>query len=256
MGYFIFAYIDYPLFELVNFFGMGLGVIFFGGAILWSLYGFALQALFAVRSRKGLILLATSLLGIAVLFAFPGLLLATKPDWETHILHGEKAAAAGKTELAIEHFIEALQLIPKDEYSRADNWDYLGNLYMEKKDYGNAEKAFSNALEIVVERPNSRPSDFVDRYHRLAWFYKCTGNKQLEKHHLEEEIEYMSSHKGFSVQEPECWHRLAEIAFASGDHATARELQLKAIEMDRNSPLQLEESTRWKKQLSDWGLTF
>ena len=60
-----------------------------------------------------------------------------------------KACALGRgegtdSEKAVAHVIEAIRLSPKDNEKLGTLWDYLGRLYMDRKDYDRAESAFKS----------------------------------------------------------------------------------------------------------------
>src|SRR5690606_9826530 len=109
------------------------------------------------------------------------------------------------------------QLAPKDEYLLSGIWDYLGRLYMERKDYDDAERAFLKALDVVESRSTSRPVDFLNCHNQLAWFYERTERPKKREDHLHQAIKYNRLvYEGDSTQEAGCWHRLAEIAYTQG----------------------------------------
>jgi len=70
MGFAIFLPLDYPLSRLVNLGSDFPGVFLLGGGLLWFCYGFLIQALFSIRSRKDIIPIFIVTSAIAALFLF------------------------------------------------------------------------------------------------------------------------------------------------------------------------------------------
>jgi tetratricopeptide (TPR) repeat protein len=116
-------------------------------------------------------------------------------------------------------------------------WDYAGGIYVEQKDYKHAEAAFTNALAFVTAKPNPRPADQLNAYNELASFYRRAGGRDREKECLLKAIEFNRLvYQGDSVQEANCWQRLAEIAHDEGDSTEARVLIERAIKLDSSLP--------------------
>lgn len=253
MAYYIFYWIDYPFSRLLHF-GSGLEIILAGGGILWFLYGFVLQSLFRIRSIKSTLPFGIGVLSIAFFFLAPEMSLVSMPDWEEHWERGTEARNSDNLDLAIEHVAQAAQLAPKDEYLLDGIWDYLGRLYLERKDYDDAERAFLNALDVVASRSKSRPVDYLNCHNQLGWFYERVKKPEQEVYYLRQAIKYNRLvYDGDSIQEAGCWHRLAEIAYAQGEIGEAFDLQKKAIEMESHVQRGSDFSLNYmKEQLERW----
>ncbi len=133
-------------------------------------------------------------------------------------------------------------------------WDYLGRLYMEQRDYDRAGTAFTTALAVATEKPNSRPVDVLNAYNQLAWFYERTNDKERRKESLRKAIEFNRIvYDGDSAQEADCWHSLAEIAHEEGSAAEAQVLIERAIKLKSNLPQQDTWSLNYMRgQLKEW----
>jgi len=165
-----------------------------------------------------------------------------------------RGQTAKDNDLSIYHFRKAAELAP---IPKVDIWSHLGLLYMVRKDYAEAEKAYKKALTIVTEKSGSRPRDFLSRHNELSGFYRSAGNTERRKHHLEKAIEYNRLfYKRDSVQEGGCWNQLAQIVFKEGNFEAAIKMQIKAINNYEGDLLfkkpHLSTLDRMKEQLEKW----
>lgn len=256
MAYYIFYALDYPVSRLyqlpVPISPLSLMVIL--GGFLWFLYGFVFQSLFSIRRPFGLWRLAVGVLLLCFVCLLPELSLKSLPEWEEHWHRGTAAREANDFPKAIRHCSEAVRASPKENPMLDGMWDYLGRLYMEQRDYDRAGTAFTTALAVATEKPNSRPVDVLNAYNQLAWFYERTNDKERRKESLRKAIEFNRIvYDGDSAQEADCWHSLAEIAHEEGSAAEAQVLIERAIKLKSNLPQQDTWSLNYMRgQLKEW----
>jgi len=233
-AYSIFIPLDYPVSRLYQLpiFVSSTAVMPVLGGLLWLLYGFVLQSLFSIRSISGLRRFGVGLLLLGLLCVSPDIYLESLPRWQEHWYRGTVARNANDFDKAIEHVSEAVHLSSRDNPNLDGMWDYLGRLYVEQKDYPQAEQAFTNALAAAAAKANSRPIDLLNAYNELAGFYRRTGDRRHEKECLRKAIGFTRIvYEGDSAQEADCWHRLAEIAHEEGNSAEANPMMEQAIGM-------------------------
>jgi hypothetical protein len=218
MGYSIFFRLDYPVSRLYPLLDstiwwiQSIALIPVLGGLWWFLCGFVIQSLFSIRGVSCLRRFGVGILLLGLVCALPDIYLASLPRWEKHWLRGTSAREAHDFSNAVWHVSEAVHLSPKDNQILDGMWDYLGSLYMERKDYAHAEGAFAEALAAAAAKPNSRPVDMLNAYNELARFYRTTADKQREGESLQKAIEFNRIVYGAdSVQETNCWRRLAEL---------------------------------------------
>jgi tetratricopeptide (TPR) repeat protein len=232
----VFYWLDYPVSCLYQFFALVLsfpvltGVL---GGVLWFLYGYVLQGLFRLRNKANLPGFLIGLVLLGLLCSSPVLYRKTLPSWQQQWEMGTLAENSQDLDGAIKHVEEAVQLSPKDNDFLYGMWDYLGCLYMQKKDYERAGAAFANALAAA----KNSARDTLNVYNQLVWYNKTVADKQREKEFLGKAIEYNRiQHGGDSVQEADCMERLAEIAHEEGSTKEAQAWLEKAIAMDEHLP--------------------
>jgi tetratricopeptide (TPR) repeat protein len=103
---------------------------------------------------------------------------------------------------------------------------------MDQKDYGRAEAAFKSHLALVRAQPNPKPQDLLGVHNPLGMVYYWSGNIENRKECLRQAIAlHRTIHGGDSVQEAECWQRLADITHDSGDAKEAVVMLDRAIKM-------------------------
>lgn len=256
MAYVLFQPLDYPASRLYQFMDgvSAIGLMPFLGGFLWFLYGFVFQTLFTIHRRHSLIRFGVGSLLLVLLCALPDIYLSSLPEWEQHWHRGTAALEAKHSDKAMREVSEAIQVSPRDNSVLDGMWDYLGRIYLEQKDYEQAEKAFRSALAAAEAKPNSRPMDRLNAYNELAMLYRRAGGNEHEKECLRKAIEMNRLvYQGDSEQEADCWYRLAEIAHDQGDSTGARALIERAIKLDSSLP----QSDTWtlnhmREQLKSW----
>ena len=87
-----------------------------------------------------------------------------KPDlFQAHVLLGKLYTIRGETQPAIESYSRAIALQPR----YAPLYAAIGNIYLDKKDFPNAQKYFEQSLKI--------DPDFAVAAGNLAWIYTTQG---------------------------------------------------------------------------------
>jgi hypothetical protein len=262
VGYVVFLYVDYP----ASTFAGGLPGIFLFGGLLWFLYGFTLQAVLSCRKRSDLLWLAPPAGVLALMFAIPWVMFLSLPKWQQEWTLGTSADNSGDSGGAVRHVAEAIRLASPEDNLNYGLSEYLGEVFVGRHEYDQAEKAFLSYLSLAVKQNASRndwdvargdsgPANVLAAYNELAQVYQLAGDPQKEKQARLEAAKWNRIRsKGDSVQEADCWGRIAEISYEAGDQKSGIELMQKAITMEgaTHPPGETSSINDMRDELSKW----
>jgi hypothetical protein len=200
------------------------------------------------------------------MFAIPWVMFLSLPKWQQEWTLGTSADNSGDSGGAVRHVAEAIRLASPEDNLNYGLSEYLGEVFVGRHEYDQAEKAFLSYLSLAVKQNASRndwdvargdsgPANVLAAYNELAQVYQLAGDPQKEKQARLEAAKWNRIRsKGDSVQEADCWGRIAEISYEAGDQKSGIELMQKAITMEgaTHPPGETSSINDMRDELSKW----